>query len=183
MAIADFLDWAVDQDGMWQLRDGEPEMMNPPAVTHGAIQGQVTYLLTAHLRARGSPCRVIVTPGVVPRVRSDTTLLIPDLGVTCAPPSDERALAAPVLLIEIVSPSNERQTWANVWAYTTIPSVQEILVISSVAIGADLLRRGADGTWPERPERLAEGDAVRLDSLGFAVPLRDAYATTILAGD
>ena len=36
-----------------------------------------------------------------------------------------RALADPVLLVEILSPSNQAESRANVWAYTTIPSVPD----------------------------------------------------------
>lgn len=183
MTVEEFLDWAEVQDGFWQLRDGRPELMNPPAVPHGEIQGELAGLIRDHLRARRSPCRVVVTPGVIPRIRSDRNMLVPDLAVTCRPPSADRALFEPVLLIEIVSPSNERQTWANVWAFTTIPSVREILVISSLRIGAELLRRRPDGSWPERPEALGPEDTLALESIGFAAPLAAAYATTHLARD
>lgn len=42
-------------------------------------------------------------------------------------------MSDPVLLMEILSPSDAQQTWANVWAYATIPSVTEILVVSGTA--------------------------------------------------
>jgi Uma2 family endonuclease len=45
-------------------------------------------------------------------------------------------VADPVLVIEIPSPSNEVETWANIWAYTTIPTVTEILIVSSTKIEA-----------------------------------------------
>jgi hypothetical protein len=32
-------------------------------------------------------------------------------------------VADPVRLAEILSPGNEAETWRNVWAYTTIPTV------------------------------------------------------------
>jgi Uma2 family endonuclease len=57
----------------------------------------------------------------------------------------------PVLIIEILSPSNWPETWTNVWAYTTIPSVREILIVHSTKIGVELLRRDAAGHWPEHP--------------------------------
>lgn len=180
LTVDEFLDWAEDQDGLWQLRDGEPELMNPPSVPHGEILGELGRLIGNHLRSRGSPCRVVVGPGVIPHLRSDHTMLVPDLAVTCAPPSAARALAEPVLLIEILSPSNERQTRANVWAFASIPSVQEILLIGSIRIGAELLRRRPDGAWPEQPEALGPADTLRLESIGFAAPMRDAYATTVL---
>jgi Uma2 family endonuclease len=37
-------------------------------------------------------------------------------------------LAEPIVVIEILSPSNANDTWGNVVLYTTIPSVREILV-------------------------------------------------------
>lgn len=181
MTVAEFLDWSEDRDGMWQLRDGEPEMMNPPSDAHGSIQSELGYLLTTHFRATQRPCRVVTTPGVTPRLRSDHNMLVPDLGITCAPPSRARTLPEPTVLIEILSPSNERQTRGNIWAYTTIPSVREILLVSSVQVAAELLRRHPDGTWPEQPEMLGPGDAIRLESIGFAAPLGAAYATTHLA--
>jgi Uma2 family endonuclease len=87
----------------------------------------------------------------------------------------------PILLIEILSPSNEAQTRANIWAYTTIPSVREILAVYSTRIEAELLRRGADGNWPEQPVTLTGTDALALDSIGFVTTLATLYRTTALA--
>ena len=91
-------------------------------------------------------------PGIVPRVRANRNYRVPDLGVTCAPPSHDLMVSEPIVLIEILSPSNEADTRANIWAYTTVPSVREILAIRSTRIEAELLVRGADGTWPAEPE-------------------------------
>ena len=90
-------------------------------------------------------------------------------------------LPDPLILIEILSPSNETETWANVWTYLTIPTVMEVLVVSSSSIEAELLRRNADGTWPEVPARIKAEDALTLDSIGFSVPLVALYRTTTLA--
>jgi Uma2 family endonuclease len=80
-------------------------------------------------------------------------------------------------LIEILSPSNAAKTWANVWAYTTIPSVAEILVISSTSVAAELLRRGPDGHWPDQAEAVAADATLDLRSIGLAMALADAYRT------
>lgn len=71
-----------------------------------------------------------------------------------------------MLIIEILSPSNTAETWANIWAYATIPSVREILIVHSTAIVAEVLRRDAEGNWPDRPERIEEGD-LTLSSIGL----------------
>jgi Uma2 family endonuclease len=182
MTVAEFLDWdSGDRSGaLWQLRDGEPEMMAPASDTHGSIQARLVYLLTAHLDARGGPCRVVVAPGVIPRVRSAENCLVPDIGITCRPPAGAKTMAEPVLLIEILSPSNEPKTRANVWAYTTIPSVAEIVIFRSSSVTAEVLRRQPDGSWPADAELVTGEGELRLDSIGFATPLRAAYRTTEL---
>jgi hypothetical protein len=87
----------------------------------------------------------------------------------------------PVALIEILSPSNATDTWDNVWAYTTIPSLREIAVVHSTRVKAELLRRSASGAWPTEPEQIDADDTLRLESIAFACPLRAAYARTHLA--
>jgi Uma2 family endonuclease len=182
MTLAEFFAWHPEDTSVrcWQLIDGEPVAMAPATEAHGALQIEIGALLRNHLLARGGPCRVISEAGIVPRVRSDRNYRIPDLGVTCAPPSSNLMMGEPILLIEILSPSNEVETWANIWAYTTIPSVVEILVVSSTKIEAELLRRRGDGSWPETPERIgAEGD-VMLGSVDFSAALSAFYRTTVL---
>lgn len=181
MSMDEFIDWEPGDGQQWQLVDGVPQAMAPASDTHGTLQAELAYLLTAHFRQRKIPCRAVANPGVVPRVQSSRNVRIPDLGVTCKPSEkDVRMLVEPVVLIEILSPSNQSETWASVWAYTTLPSVQEIVVLRTAVVGADLLRRQADGTWPEEPERIASGDFV-LESIEFRVPLVDVYAATWLA--
>lgn len=105
---------------------------------------------------------------------------VPDLAVTCSGyGAEETGQTDPVLIVEILSPSNQSETWANVWAYSTIPSVREILVLRTVTVGADLLRRGPDGSWPREPDTVTEGDLV-LESIGLRTPLADLYRSTRL---
>jgi hypothetical protein len=77
---------------------------------------------------------------------------VPDLGVSCTPDAPgQQALPDPVVLIEILSPGNARETWENLWSYTTIPSVLEIAVVHPTRMLVEMLRRGTDGHWPEGP--------------------------------
>jgi Uma2 family endonuclease len=183
MTVAEFLDWEPDDTSgaLWQLRDGEPEMMAPASDRHGSIQARLAYLLTAHLDARGGHCRAVTAPGVVPSERSEDNCLVPDLGITCAPPTGAHLMDEPLVLIEILSPTNVSKTRANVRAYLTIPGVAEIVVMHATAIAAEILRRAPDGTWPQQPDFIAADGELRLDSIGFAAPLRAAYRTSGLA--
>jgi Uma2 family endonuclease len=183
MTLPEFLSWdASDPSGVpWQLVDGEPVAMAPGSETHAALQGEIGRRIANHLIEQGGPCRLLSQPGIVPRIRSDRNFRIPDLGVTCAPPSQGLMVRDPILLIEILSPSNEAQTRANIWAYTTIPTVQEILAVHSTRIEAELLRRAPDGNWPEEPITLTGTDTLMLSSIGFASPLATLYRTTAFA--
>ena len=181
MTVAEFFAWNPPTPELWQLVDGEPQAMAPASVTHGAIQSELCALIRNHLDERSSPCRVVTAPGVIPHVQSEINCRIPDLAVTCSAfEAEEAALTNPILVIEILSPSNQAETWANVWAYTTIPSVQEILVVRTATIGGELLRRNPDGSWPQQPLTVAEGD-LTLESTGLTIPIAAAYRTTRLA--
>src|SRR5271166_2126778 len=182
MTLMEFLAWdAGDPSGApCQLIDGEPVAMAPGSETHAALQGEIARLLGNHLIEKGGPCRLLSQPGVVPRVRANRNFRIPDLAVTCTPPALGLMVADPILLIEILSPSNEAETRVNIWAYTTIPSVREILAVHSTRIEAELLRRGADGNWPEEPDILTASDTLKLDSVAFATPLAALYRITAL---
>ena len=114
MAVEEFLAWeppAGDPD-RWILRDGVPEMTGTPGQAHAAIQAELAYRLTAHLRDRDMPCRVLTAGGVIPAFRREENMLSPALAVTCDPASRQHAIPNPVVLIEILSPSDARATHA-----------------------------------------------------------------------
>lgn len=182
MAVADFVDWPGDGTGRkFQLVDGEARAMAPASATHGIIQITLGELIRRRLVAAGSRCVVAAEPAIVPRLRAGANMRVPDLGVTCTPvKAGQIELPDPVLLVEILSPGNESDTRENVWAYASIPSVSEILLVHSTRMAAELLRRRADSSWPEGPEQIGAEGTLRLDSVDLTCPLRDAYAGTYL---
>jgi Uma2 family endonuclease len=183
MTVAEFLDWPGDGSGRkFQLVDGELRAMSPGSATHGTIQSNLCRLIGNTLVASDTGCRIVTEPGVVTRIRSHINLRVPDLGITrTADAPGQQALLDPIALIEVLSPGNASDTWDNVWAYTTIPSVHEIAVVHSTCVLAEVLRRGADGHWPQEPEEIGADGVLRLESIGAAFPLREAYAQTHLA--
>lgn len=175
MTVSEFLDWPEDPTGArWQLVDGEPTLMAPASDVHGTIQSALAILLGNHLRQARPGCRVVTNPGIRPRVRRDYNVRIPDLAVTCvrARPGTH-LMPDPILAIEILSISNQAETWSNVWTYCTITTLREILVVRSTEMAAEILRRNADDSWPERFEPL--GALIELQSIGASFPLVDAY--------
>jgi Uma2 family endonuclease len=181
MTVREFLAWDAPWGAPWQLVDGEPRAMAPGSRTHNVILGELTALIRNHLLDRGSPCQVIPIPGMIPRVRADINFRIPDLAVTCSSyQQEEHYLTDPVLAVEILSPSNKAETWTNIWAYTSIPSLQEILILDSTKVAADLLRRDRGGAWPEQPLRIEHG-ILELTSIDFRIDLAAIYRGTRLA--
>jgi Uma2 family endonuclease len=182
MTTAEFLRWEGDgTDAKYELVDGGLVAMSPATATHGTIQANAALLLGMHLRK--SPCRVITEAAIVPRVAAEMNTRVPDVAVTCSPDiPGEVGLTDPVVVIEILSAGNKSKTWSNVWAYASIPSVREILILSSWSIEARLLRRGTDGSWPEKAEAIPQDGSITLSSLDMTFLLRDAYAKTFLVG-
>jgi Uma2 family endonuclease len=86
------------------------------------------------------------------------------------------------LIVEVLSPSNRADRWRNVWAFTTIPSLREILLLSSTAVRAELLRRGSDGSWPATSTLIEDGD-LQFDSIDLYITLAAIYWATRLARD
>jgi Uma2 family endonuclease len=179
MTVAEFLAWDPPDFGdRWELVDGIPQAMAPAAPKHGFIQAEAARLIGNHLAEQRPQCRVATEPGLQPKVDGKFNVRVPDLAVTCAnlEPGD-RLLRDPVVVIEILSPSNARETKQNIWSYVTIPSVQEILTIYTEEHRIELLRRDPDGAWPDNPLVLMSGDAVTLDSIGFSAPVAAFYRT------
>ena len=123
-----------------------------------------------------------ITPGVIPRFQPDRNFMIPDLAVTCSPADlTGKAVHEPVLLIEILSPSNHAETWRNVWAYLTIPTLKEILVIRTASVGVELLCRDDNDAWPDKPLAIAGGEFT-LSSIGLTLAVEALYRGTGMTG-
>lgn len=178
MTVTEFLAWDPPGGDRWELVDGEPRAMAPASPRHGAIFAEVARLIGTHLADLRPACRIIAEPGIQPRAHGIDNVRVPDLAVTCAAwDAEAKLLPEPLVVIEVRSPSNVAKTRANVWSYTTIPSVAEILVLHATAVRGELLCRDEHGEWPGDPDLLGPGDAVRLDSIGFAAPLTAFYRT------
>lgn len=181
MTVEEFLVWNSGDHARYELVDGEPHAMAPGSNIHGYLQAELASIIRNHLRSLGSPCDAYTNPGVVPHFLPDHNFRIPDLAVTCMPlRPGQSSITDPILIVEILSPSNQAETWANVRAYTSIPSVQEILVLRSDRMEAGVLRRLPDGGWPSSPTPIAGGE-LNLESIGFRLMLAELYARTGLA--
>lgn len=178
MSLAEFLTWDAPGPLRWQLVEGAPEAMAPAAFAHAAIQTQLAKLLQNHLDATRPGCLALSNPGVLLSEDDQRNFRIPDIGVTCTPHKPSALyIQNPILLIEILSPGNSKETGLNVQAFTHIACLEEILIFDSTKIEAENWRRFQDGTWHREKFRDATGEVPFL-SIEFSVRLQDVYAGT-----
>src|SRR5271166_3004534 len=173
MTVAEFLRWEDGTDTRYELLAGQPVAMAPPAPAPGFLAAQLCIRIGAALQSR-RPCMVQVEAGIA-RPDRDDTCYVADLAVTCHPPSrGDQPIADPVLVVEVLSPRTglyDRQT--KVADYRRIPSVEEILLIDSASIFAEVLRREGDRWITE----IVRGPTARLSlaSIGLTATMSDLY--------
>lgn len=183
LTVTDFVEWPGDgTDTRYELVDGVLRPMSPGSDAHNTIVMQLGRLIGNHLAQALPSYRIVAGPGVQPHTRADWNYRIPDLGVTATPNQLGYLMTPdPVVLIEVLSPGNAGDTYENVRAYATLPSVREILVVYSTRVGAEILRRDASGEWPLNPTEVGSDETLELTSIGYSLPLNDIYAGTHLA--
>ena len=112
--------------------------------------------------------------GIVRPDRNDTCY-VADLAVTCQPLRvDDRLIRDPILIVEILSPSTaafDRQT--KVADYRRIPSVQEILLIDSESVFAEVLRRDGERWITEIVQ--GPGAILSLAAVPLNIPMAELY--------
>ena len=181
MTAAQFMDWdGGGHLGKLELVHGEVRAMSPASGTPALIQANLAGLIWQHIRAKKLPCRVGTEAPVQPQMHANDNVRAPDLAVTCAPPSSSKIFPDPVLIVEVMSPSNEKATWDSIYAMTTIPSLAEIVVVDSERVRVEVYRKGADGTWPLGGEVSEGGGNFRLTSISAEFPISEVYAGTHL---
>jgi len=176
MNVEEFLDWNDGSDRRYELIDGMPVAQAHPSQAHAVLQAAVAGELRSALKNR-RPCRVAAEAGIRPLFNTSENYRQADVAVTCRPfdPSIHH-VQDPVLIVEILSPSTEREDRLKLHIYAALPSVREIVLLDSRRVYAEVYRRRADGMWQPEPELLDQGSRLRLDSIDAEIDLDILYA-------
>ena len=181
MTAAEFLDWdGGGLIGKLELVNGEVRAMPPASGTHALIQANITILLGNHIRSKKLPCRVATEAPVQPQLHANDNVRAPDIAVTCAPPSKSKTFPDPVLIVEVLSPNNQKETWDSIYAMSTIPALAEIAVVDSERVRVEVYRLDTDGAWPKCGDVFEAVGTVQLTSLSAELPVSEIYAGTHL---
>jgi Uma2 family endonuclease len=131
MKVDEFLAWSERQpDDRYELVDGEIVAMTRDTVRHNRTKSAVWRTLDDAVRAVGLPCLVFVD-GVGVAI-NDKTLRIPDVLVQCGaePDPDALIIESPLIVVEVVSPSSERDdTGAKLVDYFSVAGIRHYLII------------------------------------------------------
>jgi Uma2 family endonuclease len=173
MTLEEFLHWDDGTDTRYELIDGFPAAMAPPAEAHRILALRLGSRIDAALASR-RPCNAQIEPGVVRPDRADS-YYVPDIAVTCeANEPGRQAMVDPILIIEILSPSTERSDRRlKLPIYQNIGSVREIMLIDADSYHAELYRR-EDDRWGIQLVRGAEA-ALSLVSVDLRISMSDLY--------
>jgi Uma2 family endonuclease len=173
MSLDEFLCWDDGSDTRYELIDGFPLAMAPPAEAHRILAMRLGLRIDTALQNR-RPCNVQIEAGVLRPDRADS-YYVADLAVTCRPNEPGRqAIVDPILIVEILSPSTERHDRRiKLPVYRQIESVQEILLIDADSYYAELHRRENDRWITE----LVRGSSaiLALASVELQVSLAELY--------
>src|SRR5215831_15323223 len=173
MTLEEFLRWDDGTETRYELIDGFPVAMAPPAEAHRILAVRLISRIDGALASR-RPCNAQIEPGVVRPDRADS-YYVPDIAVTCEPNAPGRqAMVDPTLIIEILSPSTERSDRRlKLPVYQSIESVHDILLIDADNHHAELYRR-ENNHWGIELVRGAQA-TLYLASIDLSIPMAELY--------
>ena len=181
MTLDEFLRWDDGTETHYELIQGFPVAIAPPAEAHRVLAIRLGSRIDAAL-SRRRPCNAQLEPGVIRPDWADTYFEA-DIAATCAAIEPGRqAIKDPFLIIEILSPSTERHDRrVKLPVYRQIETVQEIVLIASDGHYAELHRR-SEAQWIT--EILRGADArLALTAIGIEVSFADLYEGIALVDD
>jgi Uma2 family endonuclease len=175
MNVDEFLAWSERQsaENRYELVDGEVVPMSPERYRHSLVKFEAARTLDAAVKAAGVPCRVLPDgPGVV---INDRTTRVPDASVRyrgrAKPNPESTVLATPLIVLEVVSPSTERDDLGDkLVEYLSVPSIHHYLIVLPMKRAVAHHKRNDQGEWSIYIRQ--DGDIV-LDPPGIKVAVAD----------
>jgi Uma2 family endonuclease len=167
MTVDEFLAWAEENPGRYELSEGEVYAMSPERLEHTQTKFAVQSALLAGIRKAGLPCHM-VPDGATVRV-SKRTAYEPDALVYCGPqkPGHSLEVPDPVIVVEVLSPGTRHiDNAAKLSGYFAVASVYHYLIVD---IENRLILHHARGDGDYLTTRIVREGALALDPPGIAL--------------
>jgi Uma2 family endonuclease len=170
MTVPEFLDWASAQPrGRYELVRGEVVAMAPERQRHLLAKGAVYRALGDAVRRAGVACTVFPDGATV--VIDHEHAREPDAAVQCGVPTnlDSTILEAPLIVVEITSPSSERDDIDDkLLEYFSVPSIRHYLIINPVK---KVVIHHARDEGGQIAMRIAKSGDIDLTPPGMTIPV------------
>jgi len=130
MTVDEFLAWAEDNPGRYELANGEVYAMAPERLEHADTKYAVQTALRAGIKSAGLPCHM-VPDGATVRIGHETAYE-PDALVYCGPKKSGKSIEVsdPVIVVEVLSPGARHiDNAAKLEGYFALPSVFHYLIV------------------------------------------------------
>lgn len=173
--VDEFLSWAKDKPGRYELFKGEVQAMSPEGVGHAERKGAIYAALLASLRARRLPCHA--RPDGATVHIDDMTAYEPDALVYWGGKLPPTALEVPnpVIVVEVLSPSTRRvDVSLKRFGYFRLPSLAHYLIVDPTQPS---ILHHARRTGGDILTRIITDGSITLDPPGIEIALSDIYGT------
>ncbi len=173
MTVDEFLAWAEENPGRYELSEGEVYATSPERLGHAKTKFAVQAALLAAIRKAGLPCHM-VPDGATVRINARTAYE-PDALVYCGPEKPDAAieLPNPVIVVEVLSPGTRHiDNAAKLSGYFAVPSVRHYLIVD---IENRLILHHARGEGDLLATRIVRDGALSLDPPGIVLGFESCF--------
>lgn len=130
MTVDEYLAWAEDKPGRFELYAGTVYAMTPERAGHAKVKYAVQTALREAIRRAGIACHML-PDGMTVRIDAHTAHE-PDALVYCGQEISDMAVevSSPVIVVEVLSPSTRHiDASAKLAGYFRVPAVQHYLIV------------------------------------------------------
>jgi Uma2 family endonuclease len=170
--VPEFLAWAMAQPrGRYELVRGEIVAMAPERARHNLVKAAVFRALSDAAARGGLPCTVF-TDGMTVVIDNEHSRE-PDAAVQCnvSTDLDSMILEAPLIVVEVTSPSSERDdTGDKLVEYFSVPSIRHYLIVNPMK---QVVVHHARDEGGEISTRIMSDGQLDLTPPGMTVPVRE----------
>jgi Uma2 family endonuclease len=175
MTVDEYLAWAEDRPGRYELYAGTVYAMAPERARHAEVKFAAQTALVAAIGRAGLPCHML-PDGMTVRVDRDTAHE-PDALVYCGEKLPDSAIEVPnpMIVVEVLSPSTRSiDATAKLSGYFQIESIQHYLILNTdKRLVVHHARSGEDAI----ATRILNEGVLRLHPPGISLAVEDLFRT------
>jgi Uma2 family endonuclease len=176
MTVDEFLAWAEEQPGRWELYDGVPVEMSSERVIHGRVKYLAARAFERAIERAGVPCQFLLD-SVAVRIDKHRSYQ-PDVLVHCGAPVPDDALevANPIVVVEVLSPSNAMKDLRDkLLGYFQVASIVHYLIVDP---DDRLVIHHARGSEAIATRIVRDASSLKLDPPGLEIAVAEFFPPT-----